>query len=120
MLYTYKSSFNRKKEVSRASAYPRFCRGEVPTDLSLRHTYMHTFATDIPCTILISNQLYSLHIQKPGLVEMGNHSQGHWYGYTEARKNLPEKTPLGKNMAGNLGRNPNSEQLAAHPTKLHS
>ena len=39
----------------------------------------------------------------------------------------PEKTcqkkPLwGKNMTGNLGRNhgPNSEQLAAHPTRLHS
>ena len=27
---------------------------------------------------------------------MGNRLQGHYYGYTEARKNLPEKTPLGK------------------------
>ena len=27
---------------------------------------------------------------------MGNRLQGHHYGYTEARKNLPEKTPLGK------------------------
>ena len=27
---------------------------------------------------------------------MGNRLQGHNYGYTEARKNLPEKTPLGK------------------------
>ena len=53
---------------------------------------------------------------------MGNRLQGHNYGYTEARKNLPEKTPLGKNMTGNLGRNhgPNSEQLAAHPTRLQS
>ena len=75
---------------------------------------MHTFATDIPCTI------NSLHIQKPGLVETGNHLQRHCYGYTEARKNLPEKFPLGKNTTGNLGRNPNSEQLAAHPTRLHS
>ena len=27
---------------------------------------------------------------------MGNRLQGHYYGYTEARKNLPEKTPLGE------------------------
>ena len=27
---------------------------------------------------------------------MGNRLQGHYHGYTEARKNLPEKTPLGK------------------------
>ena len=26
---------------------------------------------------------------------MGNRLQGRYYGYTEARKNLPEKTPLG-------------------------
>ena len=53
---------------------------------------------------------------------MGNRLQGHNYGYTEARKNLPEKPLWGKNMTGNLGRNhgPNSEQLAAHPTRLHS
>ena len=54
---------------------------------------------------------------------MGNRLQGHYYGYTEARKNLPEKKPLwGKNMTGNLGRNhgPHSEQLAARPTRLHS
>ena len=48
---------------------------------------------------------------------MGNRLQGHNYGYTEARK-----TPLGKKMTGNPGRNhgPNSEQLAAHPMRLHS
>ena len=53
---------------------------------------------------------------------MGNHLQGHYYGYTEARKNLPEKNPFGKNMTANLGgnRGPNSEQLAARPTRLHS
>ena len=27
---------------------------------------------------------------------MSNRLHGHYYGYTEARKNLPEKTPLGK------------------------
>ena len=49
---------------------------------------------------------------------MGNRLQGHNYGYTEARKNLPEKPLWGKNMTGNLGRNhgPNSEQLAARPS----
>ena len=26
---------------------------------------------------------------------MGNRLQGHYYGYTEARKNLPEKNPFG-------------------------
>ena len=48
---------------------------------------------------------------------MGNHLQGHYFGYAEATKNLEEK-----NMTGNLGRNygPNSEQLVAHPMKLHS
>ena len=54
---------------------------------------------------------------------MGNRLQGHYYGYTEARKNLPEKTPLGeKSMTRNLGKNhgPNSAQLAARPTRLHS
>ena len=29
---------------------------------------------------------------------MGNREQGYHYGYTEARKNLPEKTPLGKKI----------------------
>ena len=29
---------------------------------------------------------------------MGNRLQGHYYGYMEARKNLPEKTPLGKKI----------------------
>ena len=54
---------------------------------------------------------------------MGNRLQGHYYGYTEARKNLPEKTPLGeKSMTRNLDKNhgPNSAQLAARPTRLHS
>ena len=38
-------------------------------------------------------------------------------------KKTCQKKPLwGKNMTGNLSRNhgPNSKQLAAHPTKLHS
>ena len=44
-----------------------------------------------------------------GLTEVGNRLQGHNYGYTEARKNLPEKKPLwGKTMTGNLGRNNNN------------
>ena len=30
---------------------------------------------------------------------MGNRLQGHNYGYTEARKNLPEKNPSGEKMA---------------------
>ena len=53
---------------------------------------------------------------------MGNRLQGHYYSYTEAKKNLPEKIPLGKNITGNLGWNhgPNSEQLATRPTRLHS
>ena len=53
---------------------------------------------------------------------MSNRLQGHYYSYTEARKNLPEKIPLGKNITGNLGRNhgPDSEQLVVHPMKLHS
>ena len=67
---------------------------------------MHTFAIDIPCTILIYNQFLThskigIHHQcvnftKSGLTEMGNRLQGHYYGYTEVRKNLPEKIPLGK------------------------
>ena len=53
---------------------------------------------------------------------MGNRLQGHYYGYMEARKNLPGKTLWGKNMTVNLGRShdPNSKQLEAGPTRLHS
>ena len=29
---------------------------------------------------------------------MGNRLQGHYYGYTEARKNLPEKNPFGEKI----------------------
>ena len=34
---------------------------------------------------------------------MGNHLQGHYYGYTEARKNLPEKKPFWKKYDSKSG-----------------
>ena len=37
---------------------------------------------------------------------MGNRLQGHYYSYTEAKKNLPEKIPLGKKYHRKSGLEP--------------
>ena len=45
---------------------------------------------------------------------MGNRLQGHYYMVVRRpERDLPEKTPVEKNMSGNLGRNhgPNSTRL---------
>ena len=97
-------------------------------------TYMHTFAPDIPYTIMIYNQLLphskiGIHHQyvdvtKSGLTEMGNRLERHYNGYTETREKTCQIKPLwGKNMKNDRKSGqepqPNSEQLAAHPSRLH-
>ena len=67
---------------------------------------MHTFASDVPFTILIYNQflthskigIYHQHVSftESRLTEKGNPLQGHYYGCTEVKSKLPGKTPLGK------------------------
>ena len=67
---------------------------------------MHTFATDIPFTILIYNQflthskigIHHQHVNftESRLTEMGNRLQGPTTVIRTSEKHLPEKTPLGK------------------------
>ena len=62
---------------------------------------MHTFATDIPHTILIYSQFLThskigihhlnVNFTKSGLTETGNRLQGHYYGYVGARKKPAKK-----------------------------
>ena len=71
---------------------------------------MHTFASDVPFTILIYNQflthskigIHHQHVNftESRLTETGNPLQGHYYGCTEVKKKTCQEKPLwGKNMA---------------------
>ena len=97
------------------------------------HTYIHTLVSrashtiliykTVPYTFNIGYRALTSQLQQTGVTELGNRLQRYYYGYTEARKNLPKKNPFGEKIRQEIGvgtKAQNSKQLAAHPTRLYN
>ena len=100
--------------VNQISLFREACREPTRSIYGPRHTYMHTFATDIPYTILIYSQLpthskIAIHyLITCKLHQVGINIDGQplklralLYGYMEARKN-----PFGKKYDRKSGQEP--------------